>query len=529
MLSLRNVSYAYPDHNESLKNICLDFGQGEFVLLAGPNGSGKSTLLKSILGITQAFTGGDFSGLVLLDGKNILQTGLIRLAGDIGIVLQDPESQITNLTVWEEVCFALGNLQYNKEHIKENATEALTKLNIMHLKDRTVDSLSGGQLQLLSIASLMALKPRILIFDEPLTNLDPHGIELVVQALKVVSASVDLIIVASHWLDPFMNLATRLVVLDNGTIVMDIPFCEIEHYTQQLNEFRIEVPQDIQLRRALAEQGILLEQVNSLLCLPKGFTVKPPKVGTNSGGNANSPLVELKNVSFKYENGNGLKALSTLISTGQRIAIVGHNGAGKTTLSRLLTGLRKATSGTIISNVRKPALMLQKPSLGFITDSVASEIGFGQELNSAEIQAILVKFDLERLQKRSPFELSGGEQRRLALAIALTGNPDLLVLDEPTAGLDAEQVNILKFVLDAFPQTLITITHDFRIIGRYIRTMLLLNSGELIFAGDFKDLDVANIRHIGLDKTNHTIRLASQHIYRNLPTDPKSLEVIKWS
>ena len=450
--------------------------------------------------------------------------GLIHLAGEIGVVLQEPDSQITNLTVLEEVTFALGNLLYPRNELLERGLNSLHMLNINHLRTRSVDTLSGGQLQLLAIASLLALRPKVLLFDEPLAHLDPHGIKIVVKTLEILRKYVDIIIVASHWLDPFMEVATRLLVLDRGRVELDISMDQLKEYSNELDKYHIERPQLYSIEEHVRSQGVQLEFTDGKLVLPPNHCLKPD---TSNYRLNNNYSVIFERVSYIYSEGNGLFDISAGFSTRTRYALVGHNGSGKTTLARLLAGLRKPTSGKIESKIRRPALMLQKPSLGFITTSVEQELTHGQNFESGKLTRLLTEFDLERYRYQSPFELSGGEQRRLALALALSCNADLLILDEPTAGLDSLQVNFLKDCLGKYTETLVTITHDYRIIGNYIKKICMLGAGKLLYMGDFCMLGRELVDKLGLIESNLTLRLAVQYLNSQFPTEPKALEVQK--
>ena len=275
MLSVQNFSYTYPSGANAIKNVSLSFVPGEFILIAGPNGGGKSTLLKSILGVIPTYYGGTFKGLITFNRKSIREYGVVNLAGSIGIVLQDPESQISNATVWEEVTFALRNLLFPKHEVSLRADHALQAMEISDLKEHSVHDLSGGQMQRVSIAALAALQPKVLIFDEPLANLDPLGVISVIDALERAKEFVDIVIIASHWLDPFLELSTRLVVIDTGEVVLDVDSASIEKHLDSLKTHNIEVPQVNKIKSILYQQGAEVHDTNGILCLPESLTLAP--------------------------------------------------------------------------------------------------------------------------------------------------------------------------------------------------------------------------------------------------------------
>ncbi len=523
MLSVRNFSYTYQDGTEALKNISFDVSPGEFVLMTGPNGGGKSTLLKSILGIIPAYSGGKLEGSIIFEGKSVREYGITQLAGNIGIVLQDPESQITNVNVWEEVTFALGNLLFPKDEIWLRANGALKSIGLAELKECSVHALSGGQMQRLSIAALTALRPKVLIFDEPMASLDPIGVKSVVEALKTIKELVEIVIVASHWLDPFLEMATRLMIVDNGMLSMDISPASIGAHASELESHNVEVPQIIRIEKVLQLQGVKLERTNGSIRLPQSYSLRPSQVVDLPSGES---VISLENVAYAYADGTiSLKNITACFNMGARVALVGHNGAGKTTLVRLLAGLRKPTAGFVANLATTKTMMLQKPSLGFITSTVQNEISYGSRLRDTEVLSILSKFELIQYRDKSPFELSGGEQRRLSLALTTVKKYDLVILDEPTSGLDAQQVRFFQSILSDYEGTVICITHDQRLIGNHINEMVILDDGIVQFHGSTSQLSRNFLDNLGYPAINPTVALALRYLDERVPMYPEQLEV----
>lgn len=518
MIKIQNFSYAYPDKRGALKNIDLLISSGEFVLVAGPNGGGKSTLLQSILGVIPEYYDGDVKGDITFDGQSVKSIGIVGLAGKVGIVLQDPESQISNLTAWEEVTFALGNLLLPKSDIIQRGTDALKTMKITTIRDAFVDTLSGGQLQRLAIATLLAIKPKVLILDEPLANLDPLGVGSVVEAIRILKEHIDIVIVASHWLDPFLDMSTRLLTVNEGSIVLDIPTEFLDSHLKDLETYSVEIPQKFLIKQVLSAQGITTTKLSAGKTFRQQVSV-PNHTGPNT--------VTMENVDYAYmDYPNTLKNISLDIKSGSMSAIVGRNGAGKSTLAKLLAGLRKATRGRLLASHRTVSMTMQKPSLSFLTGTLMEELRYGVNMSEQNAINILANFNLEHLKNVSPFSLSGGEQRRFSLALALSVKPDFIILDEPTAGADAQQVRFLQKLMTQFSETSVFITHDPRLIGPFLTKVIVLENGFLAFEGDVVNMPAEMFNMLGYHYTNATVALAAKYLKVGIPTHPSQLEVI---
>lgn len=503
MIEFKNFSFKYPGAGRSvLDNLNCSFSAGEMVLIAGPNGSGKSTLLKAILGIVPFATGGSASGRVEFEGNHIRAQQTVQLAGKIGVVLQDPESQVTNLTVWEEVVFGMANLLVPIDEVVERGYRSLLQLGLARFAEQSVLTLSGGQLQRLTLASLLSMQPQVLVLDEPLANLDPLGVNSVVTALREIRHFVPLTIICSHWLDPFMELATRIVIVSEGKLVLDVPASELSTHTSQLISFGVEVPFYPQ---------------------PKDGLRLNPRL-KNRSIQSEEPIL-LRGVGYYYPDSASF-SLSEIVTSlnSKRIALVGHNGCGKSTLARLLAGLAKPTVGQIEAPT-KVGLMLQKPTLSFLCPTVEEELRFGWKPSDEEVERLLVDFELADYRDASPFNLSGGEQRRLALSLALAQRPELLILDEPTAGLDAVQVKNLLEKVEKFNGAIIFITHDTRIVAEYVDEVVALRDGNLWFVCHPVEMTAQMMRELGYDKVNPTVAWAMSQLDAGIPMLPSQ---VKW-
>jgi energy-coupling factor transport system ATP-binding protein len=465
MLEIHNLSYTYPQQSSpALKNINLSIDDNKFVIIGGANGSGKSTLLKSLLGKSSIHADAHIEGSILYNGKPINDYNILEWAGKIGIILQDPDSQITNLSVEEEVLFGLENLCLSVKEIESRADQMMSFFNLKNIKNLSTLSLSGGQKQRLSIASILAMKPEIIILDEPIVHLDPSGIELIIKSLNQIKDYVKLIIVSTHFLDPFLKLADRIIILENGTIKLDFRATDIFQNFHSFPNYGIEPPQLCELYELLEKRGIKVKENNLDIPIVSNLCFKRPIINRSQNKTKNF-LAKISNIHYKYENGSyPLKGITANIYRGKKIAVIGNNGCGKTTLSKILAKLRQPTNGLIESNDHKTAIAIQNPSLGFIGKTVKEELEYGRKLDTSDVIEVIQNFNLQHLINRSPFSLSEGEKRRLSLATAILQHPDLLILDEPTAGIDSFHTKIiLKNIIEQH-NTVFCITHDPRIL-----------------------------------------------------------------
>jgi len=503
MYSLKSVSYRYPEQTtQALSEINLFFEEGEFVILAGPNGGGKSTLLRALMGVIPSHVGGAMKGEILFRNKSVGRMRVSELAGSVGIVFQDPETQITNLTVGEEVAFGPENLCWDCATIQKLTTEALVLMELTGFEQRSVLSLSGGQKQRLSLAALLAMKPEVLILDEPMAHLDVWGLVSLVGAIEEAKKHCKLIVLATHFLDPFLHLATRLIVMDHGMVQADIAASEIPNYIESFENWGIQVPQILEMKKRGA--------------------IAPIQSPQNRG--TQGDLISVKDIHYRYahDEKDVLTGVSIDFGWNERIALAGRNGSGKSTLARLLVGLRKPTRGRIVSCGRG-VLTLQYPTLGFITASVQEEIVFGSRLGTHEVASLLDRFDLSRYAGKSPFQLSAGEQRRLAIASALAQEPDLLVLDEPTAGVDLRNTQIILSEIKSFAGSVLHITHDPRVVANTERAVVM-ERGGVVFDGMQSEMEKTIVQRLGYDRISAVAKLAiDQGLWRGIPLVPDQL------
>jgi energy-coupling factor transport system ATP-binding protein len=517
IVELSKVTFFYPDQElPSLKDINLTLHAGEFVLLIGPSGCGKTTLLETIAGVIPHATGGRIQGKVLINEIDILRTQE-KKRGIVGLILQDPESQLTNLYVEDEIAFGPENLSWPKDDIIASLEDVLTFSRLAKFRRSFVYALSGGQKQRVAIAAGLVMQPEVLLMDGPTTNLDPIGAEEVLQLINRLTESgkTKTVLISANKIDALLPLATRIIVMDPcGSIVLDgTPEDIILNHLEDLKALGVFVPEFGWLVGEFRKRGIeinLPRTVNEAFQNIKPLNLNPPSKSIKGGEDHNDriPVITIKNLRFGYSKQEVLHSISLDIYKGEALAIVGQNGSGKTTLMKLLAGLRLPTSGTIefmgkdtrdVLKLGQVGYVFQYPEHQFVTNTVEDELLLGlHSINTPEEQAnsiveeLLRIFHLEDKKKQSPYFLSMGEKRRLSVATMLSTRPDVLILDEPTTGLDRKDTENLMSLLKKFVHergiTVIQVSHDMEQVAEFASRVVILNEGNIVFDGSTQSL-----------------------------------------
>ena len=421
LASLTGLSFSYPGGGLALDDVTLAVEPGEVLLLLGPSGSGKSTVLRALAGLVPWFHGGRFEGRVVVAGHDTRSTRPAELAGTVATVFQDPEDQVVLGRVEAEVAFALENVGTPAREIAARVDEALAAVGAAHLAGRRVTELSGGELQRICLASALALEPRLLLLDEPTSQLDPEGAE----AFFARALDGDAAVVVSEQRPAFaLRHADRVVFLEAGRMLLDAPRDEAvvwlgEHRPAWIDEAASPTPRP----------------PGDLVCSVDG-------------------------VSFAYGDGPVvLDSPSLELRRGEVVALTGPNGSGKSTLAKLAAGLLEPQRGSV-TRTGRATLLLQDPGRYLVRERAVEEVALGADLSRA--RRMLADVGLAGCEERHPRDLSSGERERLALATVLVTEPDLLVLDEPTRGIDPERKAELAALLRAQAQERATlvVTHD---------------------------------------------------------------------
>ena len=526
MIQLKNVNFNYSLTQAkvvtALENIDLEFKEGEYVSIIGPNGSGKTTLARLLNGLLLPT-----SGEVLVDGLNSkIKEDLKLIRQKVGMVFQNPENQIITASVEREIAFGLENLNLPSEEIRERVDWVLSAFHLWEYKNSAPHSLSGGEKQRLAIASVLAMRPKYLILDEPTSLLDPEGRQMFNLLVKKLVADGKVTIINITQFPEEALLAERLLVLDQGKILMDGSPEKVFDEEIKLKEIGMSTTRSLKIANGLKRRGLSFNRkiggmedlIQELLSLPGvnyNLPIIPKKAEEVERSKAETPgipQIEVEKVSFAYNSRNPKVALNGIdleIKPGEFVGLIGPTGSGKTTLAQLLDGLLFATSGLIqaegleikekvsyLKRIRqKVGLVFQFPEKQLFEETVYEDIAFGPKnlgLGKEKIDTRVRKslevvgLDFDVFAQRSPFSLSSGEQRRVAIAGILALEPRILILDEPTAGLDFEgvcRINKILLELNKKGVTIVLISHSLELIAEVCKRIIYLKEGKILFDG----------------------------------------------
>lgn len=513
---LEHVTYTYPLQDQPVLNdLNLDIKPGEFVLIMGPTGEGKSTLALCLNGVIPHVLGGSLQGSIQVLGFNPSEKEIFEMATKIGLVFQDADSQICNIFVRDEVAFGAQNLLVPREIILERIKRVLHFVGLEAQEDMPVFNLSGGQKQRLAIASVLAMEPSVVVFDEPTANLDPGGAKEVQSLIRELKRNGITILVIEHDVENFIDLADRIVVLHEGRIVYQGPPRQIfqEHGMRIRDQIGLRIPAVVDFALEAEKKGysfdvfpLTIEEIPldrlEFQVMKDQDRLSPyltPPIG-------HEPIIQVNHLYFHYPNGpTVLEDISFEVRQGEILAIIGPNGSGKSTLTAHFVGLNRPVSGEVkvcgldASNTpikelaRKVGYVFQYPEHQFVADTVFDEMCFGlkwQGLPAAEVEQrameMLKTFQLEEVKDRHPFALSRGQKRRLSVASMLVMRPEVFILDEPTTGQDLHNLEqLMNFIqgLNRQGLTIIMVTHDMGLVAQYAHSVLVLEEGRIAFHG----------------------------------------------
>lgn len=464
MISINEASYSYKRSlEEQLKKISIKINQGEVILLCGKSGSGKTTITKLINGLIPHFLEGNLLGNIFINGINTKQMKIYEISEKVGTIFQNPKTQFFNLDSDSELTFGLENLGENPDKIRRQVFKVVRDLGIERLKNRNVFMMSGGEKQLLAIASIYATNPDVYVFDEPSANIDEYGIERIREMLINLKAQGKTIIISEHRLYYLMDLIDRAIYLQDGKIKYVFSNVEFSSITDES-------------RKKLGLRTFVRKK-NDDFANPVTFCKSDDFVVSN----------------LEYEN-KKQKILDKINISGNKgdiIAITGKNGQGKTTLMRILCGLLKENEGKIsfkgspIKYKKRRELcymVMQDVIHQFFSESVRDEFSlFDSKIDEKQIDNILEKLDLKKLDNRHPMCLSGGQMQRLSVALGMLIDREIIILDEPTSGLDYTNMLEISKVIKEFSNNKIIfiVTHDNELIDSTCNKLLEICDGRI--------------------------------------------------
>lgn len=483
-------------------------------MIMGRTGSGKTTLVRTINRIVPRFTKGSFSGTVHLFGSDIRTRSVASLAGDVGMVFQDFESQLFSTSIQLDLAFGPENMAVPPDRIAKRMDRILTQFQLTGLRDRDPATLSGGQKQRLAIATIMMLDPPVIILDEPTTDLDPESRDMVYRMLGQLRDQGRTVILIDHSPD-LIRQADRVVLMDRGRIVRDATPVELVRHPGQLNRCGIRMPQIQECLWKLGLEPALSEPAEAAETIRKSAQTPDPKryeilVARERSPRTGDPVIEIRDLLFSYDRQPVLNGIDLVIHRGEFVTLAGQNGSGKTTLAKHFNGLLSPGSGTLLLGgipVQKwkaaelagtVGYVFQNPDHQIFRPTVREEVLFGpvnlgldDREADARVAEALETVGLTGYDDRDPFMLTKGESQRLAVASILAMHPQILILDEPTTGLDhPDQIRMMDLLtrLNRRGHTVIMITHSMTLTAQFADRVIVMENGSILTDGPVRDV-----------------------------------------
>jgi energy-coupling factor transport system ATP-binding protein len=524
MITFDHLTYSYPPTKEReeptpiLHDVSLTIDEGEFVLVVGRSGAGKSTLLRCINGLVPHFYGGTISGRIRVGCRNDSRDPVAleprRMNDLVGFVFQDPEAQAVVDVVEDELAFAMENQGLPRATMRTRIEEVLDQLNIAHLRSRRLSTLSGGERQRVAIAAVLTLHPQVLVLDEPTSQLDPQAAEEVLDALLKLNRDLGLtIVLAEHRLERVAQYVDRILYLPGhgeppllaapDEVLRQVPLVPpLVDLGRRLGWSPL--PLTVRdARREIRGLGGSQELREESMAQPDTEQrAKRDRRLTDKG-----PAIEVQGVRFSYNGAETLKGVDLRVERGEFVAVMGRNGAGKSTLLKQCIGLLQPREGrvrvlgqdtgqrTVKDLARQVGYVPQNPNALLFADTVSDELSFtrrAQDIPPGDDDGSLLQtLGLAGMESRYPRDLSAGERQRVALAAVLVGDPELILLDEPTRGLDYEQkASLVQFLLSQKAQgrTVVVVTHDVELVARCAERVVLMGDGDIVVDGPVREV-----------------------------------------
>ena len=496
MLKIDNLSYRYPSRKQfTLKNINLTLADGEMLLLAGRSGCGKSTLIKAVSGLLGSEERGELQGAIYLQGEDISKWPPEKTGQLVGTVYQSPDDQLFAMTVADEVGFALENQGEEPEVIARKVSETLQLVGLGGFENYSIHKLSGGQRQRLALASILVTRPGLLILDEPVSQMNPQGVQSFMQLLVRLNRESGIaILMIEHRVNELCKYFSRLAVMQDGRIVYDGLVKDAWQAMTGRTDLGLREPQTVKLCRALQLSELTTDQGRIVQLLRSECEPAPAAAQAQPAGQ--QPLLEARDLYYTYPGSKEptLKKLQFTLYQGQITAIMGFNGAGKSTLMNLLGGLTQTQQGSLLlagqpvgKQLGKIGYLRQEPDLMLLADTVHEELCWkNHTITQQELQQLLEHMNLAEYADDFPLALSKGQRLRVVLGAMLAKKPSLLLLDEPTTGQDEQSLAEIRRLLLAYKEqggSIFICTHDMELAAQVADRVIVLCAGQIIADG----------------------------------------------
>ena len=582
MIKTDNLIFEYEKRDEegnvigthrAIDEVNLDIEPGQFIAILGHNGSGKSTLAKHMNAILVPS-----GGTMWVDGKDTKEEeNLWDVRQTAGMVFQNPDNQIIGTVVEEDVGFGPENLGVPTEEIWQRVEKSLSAVGMIEYRHHSPNKLSGGQKERVAIAGVVAMCPKCIVLDEPTAMLDPNGRKEVLRTVEELRKREHVtVILITHYMEEVIG-ADRVIVMDQGHVVMDGTTREIFSQVELLKKYRLDVPQVTMLAHGLKQRGLDIKEgiltTNELIeALEKAGDWRQNQKKTYVGHaetvvkkeKKENPILKLEHIEYVYSSGTAyekraLKDINLDIYEGEFVGVIGHTGSGKSTMIQHLNGLMKATSGALYYNGENiydekynlrqlrnnVGLVFQYPEHQLFEIDVLTDVCFGpknqglteEECKKRAIEALELVGLSEKYYDTSPFDLSGGQKRRVAIAGVLAMRPKVLVLDEPTAGLDPkgrdEILDQIAYLQKERNLTVILVSHSMEDIAKYVDRIVVMNKGRKMYDGEpkevfahYKELEKVGLAAPQVTYIMHALSEKGMHVNTEVTTIEEAVDEI---
>lgn len=502
MLKIENLSYRYPSrHRFTLKQINLQLADGEMLLLAGRSGCGKSTLIKAISGLLGDEGTSELQGSIYLAGEDVTYWPPEKIGCLAGTVYQSPDDQLFAMTVADEVGFALENQGVDDEVLRRRVSETLALVGLAGFEKYSIHKLSGGQRQRLALASILITKPKLLILDEPVSQMNPQGVQSFMELLTQLNQQEGIaILMIEHRVNELYPYFKRLAIMQEGQLIYDGSLENAWYVLTHKEDAGVREPQNVKLCRLLHLSQLTAENDTVVELIKDECMLQKPQL-ENKYSASHKLLLEAQNLSYTYPAAPKatLHELNFSLYQGEITALMGFNGAGKSTLMNLIGGLTATKAGQLFfqgrpmdKSLAQIGYLRQEPDLMLLADTVREELSWkNKHITPAEVERLLKKLGLTQYAEDFPLALSKGQRVRVVLGAMLAQKPSLLLLDEPTTGQDEESLKEIKKLLFDYRNgggSVFICTHDIELASETADRVMLLNQGKILADGATKEI-----------------------------------------